>query len=340
MPEMNGIEFLGEAKKIFPDVPRIILTGYADKENSIRAINEIGIFQYIEKPWDNDQLLMVIENAIAQKTLREQLTDRIRALDHAMLERDKLAARDEYLRNELALAERLQRSMLPSLLPDTDKITMHARYHPALEIGGDFYDIMPLADDRHAFLVADATGHGIQAALSTAVLKFAFQSFVHCDCTPGDILKGMNNVLSRGLPDDTYVAALVASIDMNSARVEVTNAGLPNPMLVRTSEDEVERVPATGLMLGMVDDDFYEPKQTVNVDLRGGDKLLVYTDGLSEVENGSGEQFDDAEFARHLCEHANIPCDQLSETLVAASRQHGHDDHEWDDVTVFGIEAK
>ena len=64
MPEMNGLEFLSEAKKMYPDVSKILLTGYADKENAIRAINEIGLYKYIEKPWDNDDLIITIQNGI------------------------------------------------------------------------------------------------------------------------------------------------------------------------------------------------------------------------------------------------------------------------------------
>ena len=64
MPQMNGLEFLTEAKKLYPDVSMILLTGYADKENAIRAINEVGLYRYIEKPWDNDDLLINIKNGI------------------------------------------------------------------------------------------------------------------------------------------------------------------------------------------------------------------------------------------------------------------------------------
>ncbi len=77
MPEMDGITFLGEVRKIKPDVPRIILTGYADKENAIKAINEIGLFQYIEKPWDNSDLLLVLRNGIERKRLMNKLEEKI-----------------------------------------------------------------------------------------------------------------------------------------------------------------------------------------------------------------------------------------------------------------------
>ena len=83
MPEMDGITFLGEVRKISPDVPRIILTGYADKENAIKAINEVGLFQYIEKPWDNDDLLIIIRNGLERSQLLRKLQQKISEIDEA-----------------------------------------------------------------------------------------------------------------------------------------------------------------------------------------------------------------------------------------------------------------
>lgn len=78
MPEMNGIDFLLKVKKHHPLATRIMLTAYADKENAIRAINEVGLFQYIEKPWDNEQLKMIIHNGLERRFLIEQLEDTIK----------------------------------------------------------------------------------------------------------------------------------------------------------------------------------------------------------------------------------------------------------------------
>ena len=77
MPEMDGISFLAQVKKIKPEVPRIILTGYADKENAIKAINEVGLFQYIEKPWDNDDLLIIFRNGLERQQLMKKLQEKI-----------------------------------------------------------------------------------------------------------------------------------------------------------------------------------------------------------------------------------------------------------------------
>ena len=83
MPEMDGISFLGEVRKVRPEVPRIILTGYADKENAIKAINEVGLFQYIEKPWDNDDLLIILRNGLERSRLLKKLQEKIIEINSA-----------------------------------------------------------------------------------------------------------------------------------------------------------------------------------------------------------------------------------------------------------------
>lgn len=86
MPEMDGITFLARARELRPDVPRIILTGYADKENAIKAINQVGLYQYVEKPWDNDDLRLVIRNGLEKKHLLAKLTQKVSQINEAYSE--------------------------------------------------------------------------------------------------------------------------------------------------------------------------------------------------------------------------------------------------------------
>jgi DNA-binding NtrC family response regulator len=81
MPEMDGISFLAQVKKRFPLVPRILLTGYADKENAIKAINNVGLYQYIEKPWNNDDLRLIIRNGLEKTILLKQLEEKVREVE-------------------------------------------------------------------------------------------------------------------------------------------------------------------------------------------------------------------------------------------------------------------
>ena len=83
MPEMDGITFLKKAREIQPEATRILLTGYADKENAIRAINDVGLYYYLEKPWDNDHLKLVIRNGVERSTLFNELSSRVEALENA-----------------------------------------------------------------------------------------------------------------------------------------------------------------------------------------------------------------------------------------------------------------
>ncbi|MCK5618136.1 MAG: response regulator, partial [Candidatus Krumholzibacteria bacterium] len=83
MPEMDGISFLAKVREIKPEIPRIILTGYADKENAIKAINEVGLFQYIEKPWDNEDLMIIIRNGLEKKQLLKKLNEKIAQINQA-----------------------------------------------------------------------------------------------------------------------------------------------------------------------------------------------------------------------------------------------------------------
>jgi DNA-binding NtrC family response regulator len=86
MPEMDGISFLAKVREIRPEVPRIILTGYADKENAIKAINNVGLFQYIEKPWDNDDLLIILRNGLEKQKLMTRLNEKIMEINNAYAE--------------------------------------------------------------------------------------------------------------------------------------------------------------------------------------------------------------------------------------------------------------
>jgi DNA-binding NtrC family response regulator len=90
MPEMDGISFLAKVKEINPEAPRIILTGYADKENAIKAINDVGLYHYIEKPWNNDDLKIVIRNGLEKQRLMRELQSKMNEIQRAQTDLQKL----------------------------------------------------------------------------------------------------------------------------------------------------------------------------------------------------------------------------------------------------------
>jgi serine phosphatase RsbU (regulator of sigma subunit) len=335
MPEMNGLNFLKEVKKLYPNVPRIMLTGYADKENAINAINQVGLFQYIEKPWDNQNLKLVIRNGLQNKNLNEVLVEKLRELDQVLLHKEALTQRNNVLSQELSLARRLQDSMLPPTPLVRGNISVFARYRPALEIGGDFFDVIDLNENRIAILVADVTGHGIQSALSTMLLKFAFSSFTDKDVQSVDILKGMNKVLHKILPIDIFVAALVITMDTLNCNGSLINGGIPHPLLI--GKDGVEQIPANGLILGVADEVVYEAGEEYPIDLRDGGNLILYTDGLSEVEVGDGKLFEDGGLVRTISDNLSLSLDEFLDLLVSESDKFKKKSRYQDDLTIVGV---
>ncbi len=339
MPEMNGLQFFAEVKKMYPAVPRILLTGYADKGNAIHAINEVGLYQYIEKPWDNDHIKLVLRNSIATKTLEETLQQKLRELDEALRHRDSLATREGMLRQELDLARQVQRNLLPRQLPNGHRIRTAARYEPVLEIGGDYFDIQEIGPERWGILVADATGHGIQAALSTALLKFAFSSFIRAARPLPEIVTGMNDILSRGLPENSFVAAAVAIFDRRLGTVDLVNAGLPHPLVVRSGRRLVERVAVNGLFLGIDLPIDYCASEATTLSLDSGDRLLFYSDGLSEVFGDDGRLFGEEDLVTLLEGCLELPLEDLLDRLISSSREYSRGEQEPDDITIVAVET-
>ena len=135
MPQMNGLEFLTEARRLQPDAARILLTGFADKQNAIRAINEVGIYHYLEKPWDNDHLLLLIRNALQEKSLRRQLGDKVKDLNRLAREYTDLTDKHRGLEREMEMAANVQRSRLPENFPEVDGFKISTLYRPSDAVG-------------------------------------------------------------------------------------------------------------------------------------------------------------------------------------------------------------
>ncbi len=337
MPDMDGLQLLSEVKERFPNSPRILLTGYADKENAIQAINRVGLFQYLEKPWDNEQLKIVLRNALRQSNLERLLQEKIDALDAALRHRDDLAARNEAVRRDLALAEAVQRGLLPDQLPRSP-IGVSAIYEPSGTIGGDFYDTACLSDGRWAVLLADASGHGIPAALSTTLIKSAFGRSIEESSETQTILRSMNRILHAVLPDSVFVAAQLAVIASDHASLELVNAGNPHPILWRAAESTPERIASNGLLLGMADDSLYPSETPQQITLDHGDRLLLFSDGLTEATSSTGEQFEDARLTGAIERLQSDPIERILADLSSEAQAWHTADFERDDLTIIGLE--
>jgi phosphoserine phosphatase RsbU/P len=336
MPGINGVEVLKKARSLQPEAMRILLTGFADKQNAIRALNEASIYQYLEKPWDNDQFLMVLQNALREKGLRQQLAEKIRTLDRLIMRHSELADRQRRLEQELEMAARVQQSLLPNCFPEIPGLRIDSFYRPCHAIGGDYFDFIR-RDGEIWILVSDVSGHGIQAALASMLMKAIFQDSGASAEGPAQLLTEMNARLKRFLPEGIYAAAAVLCVDDQDATVRFVNAGLPFPFVLRSEPRRLDEVPLPGIPLGMFSGVGLESYEVRPMEMMPGDVFLVASDGLRETQAESGEFFGDRQLRQTLCELNGIQGSGLIAHLIERADRFSGSRTPADDVAIVAL---
>lgn len=331
MPEMNGIELLKRIRELQPDAPRILLTGFADKGNAIRGINEAGLYYYLEKPWENETLLLIIRNALAQQRLRRKLTVKALELDRLIERHDRLQDRHEGLERDLEIAAKVQRSLLPDGLPSLVPFVLAGRSEPSALLGGDFYDVHERGG-RVMLLTADVSGHGASAALAGTLLKASFHEAAESCSEPAELLAQMDRRLTRFLPRGMFACASATTIEGD--QIATANAGLPYP-LIRRASGAVEQVAVEGLPLALIADTEPGVHDSRSISLEPGDLLLIATDGLGETRNADGEHYEDA-LEKDLAQAPEDPA-ALMEALIESARRHAAANAFRDDVTLVTV---
>ncbi len=218
------------------------------------------------------------------------------------------------IENELALARKLQLSILPSSIPEVQDVRIAVAYQPMTAVAGDFYEFVPIDGKQVGFLVADVTGHGVPAALIASMIKVAIQSLVPCAHDPREVLRGLNRILFRQSLDQ-FASAAYLWLDTENRRALYSAAG--HPPLLRWREGRLEHIESNGLLFGVTPDPDYPVRE---LPIYSGDRYLLYTDGVIEPENASGDSFGDCKLAEVVRNHqARSPSD-LSAQLLSEIR--------------------
>jgi serine phosphatase RsbU (regulator of sigma subunit)/predicted ester cyclase len=207
----------------------------------------------------------------------------------------------ERIEQELLVARRIQQASLPKEVPELEGWEISPYYRPAREVGGDFYDFHLLPEGRLGFVVGDATGKGVPAALvmSTTCGMFQLAAQALGSSSPGEVLERVNEALLARIPQNMFVTCFYAILEPNSASLSYANAGHDLPYLQRRGEAEELR--ARGMPLGLMPRMGYEEKEIV---LDSGEAALFYSDGLVEAHDPQGEMFGFPRLRALIAEHA------------------------------------
>jgi sigma-B regulation protein RsbU (phosphoserine phosphatase) len=219
------------------------------------------------------------------------------------------------IESELAVAREIQSSILPSGVPEMGSLRISAAYCPMTAVAGDFYEFVPVDQNRFGLLVADVSGHGVPAALVAAMIKVAMQSVVYYASEPREVLRGLSRILSGQLRGQLISAAYLW-LDTESGKALYSAAG--HPPLLRWRKGTLERIESNGLLMGVMRDADYP---VCEVPFEPGDRFLLYTDGVVEPENAAGQAFGDHKLEQVIRENQSRSPAELSDQLLLEIRR-------------------
>ena len=273
MPKMDGLTLIEQIPKVQPDIRSVIISAYGDMKNIRTAMNR-GAFDFVTKPIDFDDLKLTIS-----RTLQHLVEWR-----EALESRDKLVA----LQNELGVASKIQQSILPTRFPDRPGCRIFANMKPARNVGGDFFDIIHLADGRIGIAIADVSDKGVPAALFMMSCRTLIKGAAIGKTDPGEVLHEVNQLLQEDNDAAMFVTVFYGVYDPESQAFQYANGGHNSPLVVHADGSSAELPLTGGIALGLMPDLDYDNN---TVTLSPGDLIVLYTDGVTEAFDEQGNQF-------------------------------------------------
>jgi phosphoserine phosphatase RsbU/P len=221
------------------------------------------------------------------------------------------------IESELETARQIQSSILPQRVPEISNLRVAAAYQPMSAVAGDFYQFIQVDERSLAVLVADVNGHGVPAALMSSMIKVAMQSVAPLARDPSQVLCNLNRILSLELRGHLTTAAYLW-IDAGKCCARYSAAGHPPLLCWRDACGQLERIESNGLLFGVLDD---APYPVFSFSVQPHDRLLLYTDGIVETENSSGESFGDCRLEQVIRDNRTLPAPDLLRNLLAEVRK-------------------
>jgi serine phosphatase RsbU (regulator of sigma subunit) len=344
-PGMDGIQTTREIWKHHPSVEVVICTAHSDYswEDIQRTFGSTDHLLFIHKPFDSVTIKQTALTLCTKWELDRQNRNYINTLETRIAERTKdleLLVKEkeafiEQIREEMALAEIVQHHLLPTDMPTLHNMRIAAHYIPTEEIGGDLYDIVPLANGGTAFLIFDVSGHGIAAALVATIAKFSFRRHLQGAATPDEVMALVNKDIYSTTPLDMFISGFLLMYDPATREATFSGAGHPAPLIVRAGEGVVDKLIIPGLFLGVNDNTHYASRALT---LNPRDKIVFYTDGLIETCNAQDVLYSRERLISLIADNQNVSCEELLQRILLDNERFRSNQRRTDDLCMLGVE--
>jgi sigma-B regulation protein RsbU (phosphoserine phosphatase) len=341
MPGLDGLELVRRIRAGNRPgyVYTILLTANTDKGEVVQGL-AAGADDFVTKPFDRDEL-----------RVRLRTGERILRLEHTLVEQNRiLREHNEEMLADLRMACEVQQALLPQgypsfpagVPPERSRLRFCDRYRPNGAVGGDFFDVLPLSDDRAGLFICDVMGHGVRAALVTAIVRALLEAARSLADDVGRLLAEVNRELLAILGQASvpvFLSAFYAVIDVTTGELRYANAGHPGPLVVRRGEGAVERLCPEGYMpgppLGVRDQASYSVS---SVSLARGDLLVLFTDGIYEASGPDQEPYGEDRLRQAIERRLRLPTARIFDEVLAEVQQYTAGRGFADDVCLVGME--
>ncbi len=319
MPVMDGLTLLSELEGLDRGLKTVMVSAYGDMKN-IRAAMNRGAFDFVTKPIDFRDLETTVNKT-------QQTIEAIKAAQHV---RRQLLS----IQEELNVAARIQLSILPCkfpAFPNRQDFDLFAKMTPAKEVGGDFYDFLLLDEDHLAIAIGDVSGKGVPAAIFMATARTLLHATALQKLSAADCLNYVNGALAAQNEMSMFLTLFYGILNTKTGELEFSSAGHNPPYLFSDAGVRSLNV-MSGVILGVIDGTIYE---TQRAQLRPGEGILLYTDGVTEAMNIAEEPFGEKLLEQCLVENAGRPLQEVVHALFGRIREHTGATPQSDDITVL-----
>lgn len=289
----EGLDLLARVQAIDRTLPVVVMTAWSSVSLAVEAMRR-GVRDFVQKPWENAQLLSTLETQI----------------EWARAERER--QRQEAI--ELEEAGDIERRLLPREIPPVPGCEISAAWQPARVVGGDYYDVLQLGEGQVGLCIADAIGKGFPAALLMSNLQAAVRAAGAATAQPRELSARLNREVSSHLAPGKFITLFYGLLDASRQRLTYANAGHNAPILMRRDGSHV-RLEGSGAALGVFAGWDYEQDE---VELASGDRLVLFTDGVSEAANPDGEEYGEERLLELLRENRHCGAAELEHKVMRA----------------------
>jgi sigma-B regulation protein RsbU (phosphoserine phosphatase) len=318
----EGLELLNRLKK-FEDAPVIVaMTGWATVGLAVEAM-QCGVADFVEKPWTNARLLEILEKQIGLG--RERRASRRRMAQESQNQKE-MELQFQHQEQEVAEARSIQQRLLPISIPKQPGYEITGAWQPAQTFGGDYYDVLAFDEATMGLCIADVAGKGLAAALLMSNLQAGVRGLASTSLSPDGLCMRLNSLVCHNTGGDRFITFFYAQLDGRGRRLSYTNAGHNAPVLLHR-DGSYERLEEGGGVLGVLPDQKFA---TGTAWLAPGDRVVLYTDGVTEACDAGDHEFGEARLLQLLQEHRAASAVQVQERILAVvgeySRGHWQDD--------------